>query len=330
MATAIDVHNHFYPEAYLDKLDALAENYAVERDEEGRDVIVSDGARVVTLTPPMRNIEARLEDMDRAGVDHQLLSLSIPNVNFLDGEESVDLARTCNDAYARIIDEYDDLSALACVPLNEPDAAVDEAERAVNDLGLKGLNIGSAVGGTPLNDDRFEQFYAEVARLDVPIFVHPMTPIGVESMGEYRLAPLVGFENDITLAIARLVFDGVLERHDLNFHLSHLGGTAPYLFARLDNGYDAYPECREHIPKPPSHYLKDVYYDTVSFHHPALRCAIESVGVGQLLLGSDYPHVIGDVDRAVEDIRELALSSEGRRRILGANAAELYDVAVGD
>lgn len=326
MSKVVDVHNHFYPAAYLEALTELDSDVSVGTDEEGRDVIYSGGSRIVTLTDPMTDVETRLDDVAAAGVDHQVVSLTAPNVNFLGPDESVELARACNDAYADLQTEYEQFSTLASVPLLDPAAAVTEAERAIDDLGLKGFLVGSNVAGTPLDDEAFEPFYEAVARLDVPIFVHPMTPAGVEVMGEYRLAPLVGFENEVTMAVARLVFDGVLERHDIDLHLAHLGGTVPYLVERLNNGYRAYPECRRHIDRLPGTYLEEVYYDTVSFHPPALRCAVESVGASQLLAGSDYPHVIGDLERTVSDVDELRLTAGEREAIRHENAAALYDL----
>lgn len=325
MVATIDVHNHYYPEEYLEAIRRMDSPISLSTDEEGREVMLSDGSRIVTLTPPMTDLDVRLEDMDRAGIDTQVLSLSAPNVNFLEGEEALKLARVCNDAFAEINEQHGRFAPLASVPLQDPELAVTEAERAITELGLNGFIVGSNINGVQLNDDGFEQFFETVDRLDVPVFIHPMTPAGNSVMREYRLAPLVGFENEITLAISRLVFDGVLERHDLDIHLAHLGGTVPYLIERLNNGYRAYPECREHIDELPGSYLEDVYYDTVSFHPPALRCALDSVGVEQLILGSDYPHVIGDIDRAVSDIEELELTAAETDRILGGTVSELYD-----
>lgn len=328
MSTVIDVHNHYYPEAFFDTLKELDSDVSIEEDEEGRQVIYSEGSRVVTLTPPMTDLEMRLDAMEGAGVEHQVISMSTPNVNFLPPDQSVELARRCNDAYATINDEYDQFTMLGSVPLSSPNEAVEEAIRAVESLGLHGFLIGSNIQGTPLNDEDFEQFYETIDSLDVPLFIHPMTPAGVEAMGEYRLAPLVGFENEITMAIARLIFDGVLERHDIDIHLSHLGGTAPYLIERLNNGYRAYPECRQFIDRLPGEYFAEVYYDMVSFHPPALRCALESVGAGQLMVGSDYPHVIGNLERAVADVDELRLTASERQAMKGDNASDLYDINV--
>lgn len=326
MVRAIDVHNHYYPENYLETLDASESSYSLSTDEADRDVIVSNGSRVVTLTPPMTDLEVRSQHMADAGIDHQLLSMSIPNIDFLEGQDALELAKVSNDAYARIQRENEEFSALASVPLRSPELAAAEARRAIEDLGLKGINVGSNVNGRPLSDDRYRTFFAALEDLDVPLYIHPMPPANVESMQEYRLAPLVGFENDLTLALARLIFDGVLEEYDFDIHVSHLGGTMPFLVERLNNGFQAYPECSEHIPKKPEYYLRQIYYDTVSFHQPALRCTMDSFGADQLLLGSDYPHVIGDIHRAKSDIEDLEISQANREKIAHRNATTLYDL----
>lgn len=326
MTKIIDVHNHFYPDEYLAMLDESVAEFSIGVDEEGRQVIMSEGSRIVTLTPQMTDLEARLEDMEETGVDHQVISLTAPNVSTTDPTLSVELAKTVNDAYARIQEDYSEFSALGSLPFVDVDAAVTEANRAINELGLHGFIVMTNVLGAPLNEARFRDLWEAIADLDAPIFLHPTTPAGVEVMGEYRLAPLVGFENELTMAVARLVFDGILERHDLTIHVSHLGGSLPYLVERLNNGYRAYPECREHIDQIPVEYLSQLYYDTVSFHLPALRCALETFGASQLLTGSDYPHVIGDLERAVTDIEALALTAAERRQIRGENAARIYDV----
>ncbi|WP_256301605.1 amidohydrolase family protein [Haloarchaeobius salinus] len=326
MVQAIDVHNHYYPENYLDALDDSEGSYSLSSDEAGRDVIVSNGSRVVTLTPPMTDLAVRKRHMADAGIDQQLLSVSIPNIDFLEGEAALELAQVSNDAYAEIQKNHDEFYGLACVPLRTPELAVEEARRAIEDLGLKGINIGSNINNQPLTANRFRQFFEAVDELDVPLYIHPMPPANVDTMQEHRLAPLVGFENDLTLAITRLIFDGVLEEFDLDIHVSHLGGTIPFLVERLNNGYQAYPECRENISKKPEQYLREIYYDTVSFHEPALVCTMESVGADQLLLGSDYPHVIGDINRAKADIENLEISHSDRMKIAHSNAKDLYDL----
>jgi aminocarboxymuconate-semialdehyde decarboxylase len=143
-------------------------------------------------------------------------------------------------------------------------------------------------------------------------------------MMDYWLTPLVGFLFDTTLAAAGLVFSGVVERFPrIRWVLGHLGGAIPYLAERLDRGYHAFRECREHISKPPSEYLKQFYYDTVNFDPRALRLAIEFASAGQILAGSDYPHQIGSIERMLASLRALDIPEAERSAILGGNAARL-------
>ncbi len=136
--------------------------------------------------------------------------------------------------------------------------------------------------------------------------------------------PMVGFLFDTTLAAAHLVMAGVPERFpEIKWALAHLGGTIPYLVERLDRCFDAYPVSRKHIPKPPSEYLKHFYYDTVNFDPNALRLAIDFAGVDQILAGSDYPHLIGSLEKMKESIRGLGLRPEDEAKIFGGNAKRI-------
>jgi aminocarboxymuconate-semialdehyde decarboxylase len=158
-------------------------------------------------------------------------------------------------------------------------------------------------------------------------FIHPTHPLGVEAMTQYWLMPLVGFLFDTTLAAASLVFSGVVERHPgIRWVLAHLGGAVPYIAERFDRGYRAFADCRAHISRPPSEYLREFYYDTVNFDLRALRLAIDFAGVDRILAGSDFPHQIGSLRAMVESIEGLGLSVEDRAKVLGGNAARLLGV----
>jgi aminocarboxymuconate-semialdehyde decarboxylase len=144
-------------------------------------------------------------------------------------------------------------------------------------------------------------------------------------MTEYWLMPLNGFLFDTTLAASKLVFSGTVRRFPrIRWILGHLGGTIPYLAERLDRGYRAFAECRQHIDRPPSEYLKrHFYYDTVNFEPAALRLAIDFAGSERILAGSDYPHAIGSIPLMLDAIGRLPLSDDGKAAILGGNMARL-------
>jgi aminocarboxymuconate-semialdehyde decarboxylase len=185
----------------------------------------------------------------------------------------------------------------------------------------------SNVNGIPLADSRFDALYAEANRLGAVLHIHPTSPVGVEAMTEYWLMPLTGFLFDTTLAAAKLVFSGNPERYPrIKWVLSHLGGTIPYLAERLDRGWRAFAECRAHIDRPPSEYLRNFYFDTVNFDPRALRFAADFAGVSQLLGGSDYPHAIGSIELMKESIGNAAFTPMERKQILGENAAKIYSL----
>ena len=149
-------------------------------------------------------------------------------------------------------------------------------------------------------------------------------PAHPESMVEFTLVPLVGFVMDTTLSVAKMVFSGLFEKFpNLTLILPHLGGTLPFLFERIDNGYRAYRECQANITKPPSQYLKQFYYDTVSFYQPALMCTYDAVGAEHMVMGSDYPHVIGDISKSVSSINALDIPFEDKEMIFGKNGKKI-------
>jgi len=233
-----------------------------------------------------------------------------------------------NDAFADAVrDRSAHFSALATLPLNDPQASVVEFDRAVTQLGLPGAMLFSNVNGVALADPRYWPLYERAAEHRAVLYIHPIHPVGVEAMTEYWLMPLVGFLFDTTLAAAKLVFSGVVERFPgITWVLTHLGGAVPYLAERLDRGYQAFAECREHIPRPPSAYLREFYYDTVNFDPAALRLAIAFAGPERILAGSDYPHMIGSLPKMKESIAALDLPDGPRAAILGGNAARLLGI----
>lgn len=325
----IDIHTHYYAPRFLAAIEKreASQGFEIIRDALHRPVIVHRNTRVVTITEPMNNVDKRLEDMAAVGMDRQVLSLSIPGPDPFEPEEGLALAQISNEAIAEVVRKYPQhFSGLASVPLKNLPAAIQELERAVKELGLQGVIMGTNIDGLPVDHPDFWPFYEAVEALKVPLLVHPMTPIGKEAMNHYRLAPMIGFESDICLAVVRLVLSGILAKFPtLKVIVSHLGGAIPYLIERIDNCYRAYPECREHIDELPSTYLQQLYYDTVSFYLPALWCAYQFTTAHKLILGSDYPHVIGDIARSITSIEQLDISSEEKEQIFSGNLLRLLN-----
>jgi aminocarboxymuconate-semialdehyde decarboxylase len=147
-------------------------------------------------------------------------------------------------------------------------------------------------------------------------------------MNDYRLAPMIGFEMDLCLATVRIVMGGILKDFpNLKFIISHLGGAVPYLTERIENCFRAYPECKVNIQDSPRNYLKKIYIDTVSFHPPALMCAYAFPGPERLIMGSDYPHVIGDIERAVSSIQDLDIPEADKQLIFSGNLKRLIKLS---
>jgi len=322
----IDVHAHFYPNEYLKDLERTPEPYALSRDARGRTILTLHGTRVVTMTREMTDVDERAAEMDARGIDLQILSVTIPNVYAGPQALRRDLARRANDGLAEAVRRHSRrLAALASIPLPDTEAAISEMERAISDLGMVGVIIGSNIAGRYLDDPVFYQLFERAQELDVPVLVHPMPPAVSDATYAPGLVPLLGFVFDTSASVARMVLAGVCERLPrLKLVLGHLGGTLPYLLQRLDNGYRAYPEIRESLPHAPSHYLRRLFYDTVSFSVPSLRCALDTVGADQIVMGSDYPHVIGDAAAAIATIRALELPERTVTGILGGTAIRIF------
>ncbi|MCD6307121.1 MAG: amidohydrolase family protein [Deltaproteobacteria bacterium] len=227
----IDVHNHYYPERFLKQLerDGASAGIALETDEWGRQLLVQNDNRLVTITSPMVDIPKRLADMDEAGVDMQILTLSIPSVDIFPPDVGEALARTVNDETAEICSKHPDrFLGFATLPFVDPRRTVRELERCVEALGFRGACIGTNINGMELDDERLYPFYERISVYDLPVHIHPRAPRDKETYKDYRLGPMIGFEMELCICIVRLVMGGVLEKFPkLKFIVSHLGGAFP-------------------------------------------------------------------------------------------------------
>jgi len=320
----IDWHNHFYPDPYIKGLAADSTYARVEKDDRGRLLVHYEGDYNVVVGPHI-DIKERLQGMDRGGIDVHVLTLTTPSVEREHPETGLKLSRLANDGFRDIIEEYPDrFTALAALPLQEPSAAAEELERAVKDLGLRGGTLMSNINGKPLDIKDMTPVYEKAVQLDVPLYIHPTSPINSRAMDDYRLVPIIGFGVDTSLAVLRLVFSGALEKYPgLKLVASHLGGVYPYLRGRIETGYHAYPECKVNISKAPSHYLKKIFVDTIIYENDVLMSTLAFLGAEKIVLGSDDPHQIGDIEQAVSRVRKLEISEEEKQMILGENSRKL-------
>lgn len=317
----IDFHNHYYPPDFVDAVRKGESNFTVTFDDAGNPVLHSPGDYNV-LVPGHRLLDARIEALDAVGVDMQVLTLTAPGTTLESPENAVRLASIVNDGLTDAVESHPDrFTALAHLPMTDPDTAARELERAMGQLGLPGAMVYGNIAGVPLADTRFEPLWERANDLEAVIYIHPTYPLGVEPMKDFMLMPLVGFMMDTTLAAAHLVFAGVPERYPrIRWVLCHTGGTIPFLAERLDRGYEAFRRCRDHITRPPSEYLKSFWYDTVNFDPRCLELALDFAGPKQIVAGSDYPHMIGSLERMKEVIEAQGLDAADHAAVTGGNA----------
>jgi len=326
-ARKLDLHTHYYPPIYFEKIRDLPSEFSFDKSPSGQTIIKYRGARFFGVTPPMTDVARRLADMDRVGIDVEVISLSTPNLFFADAQHQPEIARIVNDAYAELIAQHPArFKGFASIPMDTPDAALNELHRAIDELKLNGVILLSNIAGKPLTSPEYRPFFAEANRMKLCILLHPMLPANAEPFREYVLGPIVGFMFDTTLAVARMCFDGMLRDFpDIRWIVGHLGGAVPYLMERMDNGWRDFPECRAKIDELPSSYLKRLYYDTVNFNPHMLMMVREMIGADRMVLGSDYPHLLGSIERAVSSIESLDISNDEKLRIFEGTALSILN-----
>jgi aminocarboxymuconate-semialdehyde decarboxylase len=322
-----DLHTHYYPPAYFERIERSGGDFSFGTSPTGQRIIRYRGARFFGITAPMTDVGKRLEDMDRVGIDTEVLSLSTPNVYFVEGKAQADVARMVNDAYADLVAKHPGrFLGFASIPMDDPNAALRELERAMGELRMQGVVLLSNIRGRALADPLYRPFFEEADRRRLCVFVHPMIPVAADAFTEYVLGPLVGFPFDTTLAIAKLCFAGVFKQlPNIRWLVAHAGGAVPYLMERLDSGWRDFAECRVNIDEPPSVYLKRLYYDTVTFSAHNLRLLRDVVGADHMVMGSDYPHLLGSIDKAVSSIAAMDFTDSEKEQIYSGTALSIMN-----
>ena len=322
MTPAIDVHTHMLSHEWMKRLERYGRpRFTTKAVAGGIQAIHLDGAPFMTPTPEMFDWDARIRNMNRAGIDVSVVSLTCPNVYWGGEQVSVQTARIMNDDMARARKTWPDRIQFFCsLPWQYPKAAVAELKRALK-LGACGVMVIATVDGRHLTDPLFAPIWKAIDEKRLPVLVHPGVPPGVKEMGltEFQLSASVGFTFDTSLAVARMIYDGFLDRYtQIKIIAAHGGGALPYLIGRLDQCFDHIPACRAKVNERPSLYARRIWADSVVFTDDALAMAVRVFGSDRVMYGSDYPHNIGDpigclarVDRLPDGIRE---------RVRGQNA----------
>jgi aminocarboxymuconate-semialdehyde decarboxylase len=321
----IDMHNHMVAPEVVTFLEREGERYAtriIERDGKRFFLIQDTALRPIhdKITQPA----ARLSDMDTEGVDIQAVSC-VPFVMYpeVTPELGLAVARVNNDALAAACARHPDrFVPLASVPLQDPPAAAVELERAAK-LGLRGVEIPPNVQGQGLDEPQFAVFWEAAEALHLAVCIHPFEAAPRGMLARYFLGNLVGNLYDTGLAAALLIYGGVLERHPgLRVVLYHAGGAFASLIGRLDMGYNLVPECRAAIPRPPSTYVNQFFFDIIAHNRNLLRHLTDTYGAERLVVGTDYPLPAG-LAHPVTEVKALGLAPEAEAAILGGNASQL-------
>lgn len=279
------------------------------------------------IAPKLNGIEQRLIDMDRLGIDVQAISPSPGQYYyFAEPDLGLSLSRTVNDGVAAAVASHPDrLVGMGTVPLQAVDLAIQEMKRCVRQLGLKGIEINSNVNGRDLDDPSFRPFFAAAEELGVMLFMHPLGFTQGQRLSDYYLNNIIGNPLESTIALSHMIFGGVLDRHPgLRLCVAHGGGYLPGYWGRMDHAWRVRPECREHIAREPSSYLRQVWCDTLVFDQDQLDDLVRRHGTDRLCLGTDYPFDMAEPGPVAFHAR---LDDQAKKAILGHNAVELLSLA---
>lgn len=329
MTNSYDVHAHCIPSEIMTAIETDGGRFGVavvERDGIRR-LLIGGTPSGPPMNPALSDLPARLAAMDRTGVQVQLVSSWIDLAAYtLPSSQGVRFARAFNEALAALIATHPErFLGLCTVPLQAPEQAAAELRHAVGALGMVGAEVGTTVAGRELDDPDLEPFWAAADDLGCLLLIHPFNALAGRGVSRHFLGNLVANPAETTVAVAHLLFGGVLERYpDLRICVVHGGGFLPYQIGRLDRGYRARPDLTAaHLTVPPREALGRLYYDTVLHDPVSITALIAFAGVERVVLGSDYPFDMGDPDPIATVAAVPGLSDDDRRMILSGNVERL-------
>ncbi|MCK6258917.1 amidohydrolase [Fictibacillus sp. KIGAM418] len=333
MEVRIDFHTHIIPESFPD----FTEKYGGERWPVlnrtcacGASILVG-GKNFRDVTDQVWSPEKRIQDMDREGVDIQVLSpIPVTFSYWANPEAATEMAKIQNDFIAETVAKHPDrFVGLGTVPMQDSVTAVREMERCINELGLHGIEIGTNVNGKNLDDPSFLLFFEMAEKWEVPIFIHPWETLGRDRMPNHNFMYTVGMPSETALAAASLIWSGIMEKYPrLKICFAHGGGSFPYLIPRLDQGWNVWPHLRL-TTHPPSHYAKQFYFDSLNYDPLNIKYMMERFGYEKIFMGSDYPFLLREINPGKVIDETLELTAEQKRGMLGENAARFLNLELG-
>lgn len=326
----VDFHTHIIPE----DLPNFAEKYQGDRWPVlhrtctcGANIMVA-GKVFREVTDQVWDPAKRIQDMERENVDIQVLSpIPVTFSYWAPAEEAEVMARIQNDFIAETVRQNPQrFIGLGTVPLQNTDLAIREMDRCMNELGLKGIEIGTNVNGNNLDDPSLIGFFEMAEKWEVPLFIHPWETLGRERMPRHNLMYTVGMPSETSLAAASLILGGVIEKFPrLKICFAHGGGSFPFILPRLDKGWKVWPHLRL-IEQPPSFYAKNFYFDSLVNDPLCVQYMVERFGHDKILTGSDYPFLLREVPPGDVIDHTLTLTEEQKRDMLGVNALRFLNM----
>lgn len=321
----IDCQSHVFPREYAEVLAQNPRFPKAIRQGDGYQVTYGE-VQTFQLRLDAYALGRKLRDMDASGIDVSLLSVNMPGPERLVIELGVAGARACNDFIAEAVRKYPDrFAGLACLPWQDPPSAIEEMDRAVDDLGLRGIVLYSHIEGIPVDSPDLEPIYQHAEARNMPLVLHPTVPTWGNAVKDHSMIPMMALMVDHSFAMLRLILGGVLERYPrLKVVQPHCGGVLPYLWGRITYQTEVMGRGMERISEPPSAYYARVYLDMVSPSPLALRYAYDFAGPDHLLFGSDHPWV--SIESFVQLIEAMEIPEEDKQRIFGSNAQGLFRI----
>ena len=332
----IDIHCHFLPPALIELLQVEGSRHSIHMTEKDGKRFASFAGRPAQPIPGgMIDLEERLGWMDQRGIDLQIVSAWMDFSSYvLDPDDGLWLASSLNELTLEAIAPHADrFAAMAAVPMQEPKLAAEELRRAVRELGMVGVEIGTSIASDELDEESLTPFWSEAEDLDVAVLVHPFSSrgVGADRLQRYFLSNSVSNPAEETVAASYLIFGGVLERHPaLRVCLTHGGGFLPYQIGRQDRSLVATPHVAgTNVSQRPSSFLPRFLYDTIVHSPEALRFLVDRVGPDRVVMGSDYPFPMGDPD-PLATIDAAGFEAPVKRAIVFENAAREWPAALAD
>jgi uncharacterized protein len=326
--TIVDIYCHIAPEKFFQEMNRIAPR-------------LGNIAARLRGVKKLFDLDERFREMDQFGDYRQIISLPNPPIeDFAPGAVGLELARIGNDAMAELCARHPRRfpTFVAALSLTDVAGSVAEARRAVKELGAGGAQIFTNVAGRPLDEDGFEPIFATMAELDLPIWLHPartasMTDYPAEPKSRFEMWWCFGWPYDTSVAMVRMVFNGLLDRYPrLKIITHHLGGMIPFYDGRIGPGLQVlgsrtsdedYSNILPSLKRPHLDYMHDFYGDTALFGGgiQAVRCGLEFFSADHVVFATDTP--LGPIAPTIDTIRRLDVTDGDRRKIFCGNAERL-------